>query len=32
MTKQDKLTAIFGIGLNAVVAAIVLIASTNIVA
>jgi len=32
MTKQDKIAAIFGIGLNAVVATIVLFASTNIIA
>jgi hypothetical protein len=32
MTKEDKITTIFGIGLNAVVTAIVLFASTNIIA
>jgi hypothetical protein len=32
MTKQDKVATIFGIGLNAVVATIVLFASTSIIA
>ncbi len=32
MTKQDKIVSIFGIGLNAVIATTVLIASTNIIA
>jgi hypothetical protein len=32
MTKEDKVVTIFGIGLNAVVATIVLFASTNIIA
>jgi hypothetical protein len=32
MTKQDKIAIIFGIGLNVVVATIVLFASTNIIA
>lgn len=32
MTKQDKIASIFGITLNAVVATIVLFASTNIIA
>ena len=32
MTTQDKITTIFGIGLNAVVVTIVLFASTNIIA
>ncbi len=29
MTKQDKIVVIFGIGLNVMVAVIVLVASTN---
>ncbi len=32
MTKRDKIVSIFGIGLNAVVATIILFASTNIIA
>jgi hypothetical protein len=32
MTKQDKIATIFGIGLNAVVATIVLFVSTNLIA
>jgi hypothetical protein len=32
MTKRDKIVSIFGLGLNAVVVSIVLLASTNIIA
>jgi hypothetical protein len=32
MTKQDKIATIFGIGLNVVVATIVLFVSTNFIA